>query len=149
MEEFGQTFRVPDSWQAEAVAHLKAGRDVVLHAPTGTGKTFVFELFFSQCGGLATYTVPTRALANDKYAQWLSEGWRVGISTGDRLENPDAPLLVATLETQRERILSGAARGLFVIDEYQLLGDFSRGAAYETAIAALPAEELRNRSRSS
>lgn len=140
MEEFGQTFRVPDSWQAEAVAHLKAGRDVVLHAPTGTGKTFVFELFFSQCGGLATYTVPTRALANDKYAQWLSEGWRVGISTGDRLENPDAPLLVATLETQRERILSGAARGLFVIDEYQLLGDFSRGAAYETAIAALPAD---------
>ena len=112
----------------------------MLHAPTGTGKTFVFELFFSQCGGLATYTVPTRALANDKYAQWLSEGWRVGISTGDRLENPDAPLLVATLETQRERILSGAARGLFVIDEYQLLGDFSRGAAYETAIAALPAD---------
>ena len=139
MEGFGQTFRVPDPWQAEAVAHLRAGRDVVLHAPTGTGKTFVFELFFSRCGGLATYTVPTRALANDKYAQWLSEGWRVGISTGDRLENPDAPLLVATLETQRERILSGAARGLFVIDEYQLLGDSSRGAAYETAVAALPA----------
>lgn len=138
MEEFGQIFRVPDSWQAEAVAHLRAGRDVVLHAPTGTGKTFVFELFISQCGGPATYTVPTRALANDKYAQWLSEGWRVGISTGDRLENPDAPLLVATLETQRERILSGAARGLFVIDEYQLLGDSSRGAAYETAVAALP-----------
>lgn len=111
MEEFGQIFRVPDSWQAEAVAHLRAGRDVVLHAPTGTGKTFVFELFFSQCGGPATYTVPTRALANDKYAQWLSEGWRVGISTGDRLENPDAPLLVATLETQRERILSAPPAG--------------------------------------
>lgn len=90
MEEFGQIFRVPDSWQAEAVAHLRAGRDVVLHAPTGTGKTFVFELFFSQCGGPATYTVPTRALANDKYAQWLSEGWRVGISTatGSKIRTP-------------------------------------------------------------
>ena len=48
MAEFGQTFRVPDFWQAEAVAHLKAGRDVVLHAPTGTGKTFVFESYFAQ-----------------------------------------------------------------------------------------------------
>ena len=48
MEEFGTAFRIPDFWQAEAVAHMKAGRDVVLHAPTGTGKTFVFELFFSQ-----------------------------------------------------------------------------------------------------
>ena len=138
MAEFGQTFRVPDFWQAEAVAHLKAGRDVVLHAPTGTGKTFVFESYFSQYGSRATFTVPTRALANDKYAQWSAEGWRVGISTGDRLENPDAPLLVATLETRRESILSGEMRGLFVIDEYQLLGDESRGAAYETAIAALP-----------
>ena len=90
MEEFGTAFRIPDFWQAEAVAHMKAGRDVVLHAPTGTGKTFVFELFFSQYGGRATYTVPTRALANDKYAQWKSKNWRVGISTGDRLENPDA-----------------------------------------------------------
>ena len=138
MAEFGQTFRVPDFWQAEAVAHLKAGRDVVLHAPTGTGKTFVFESYFAQYGSRATFTVPTRALANDKYAQWSAEGWRVGISTGDRLENPDAPLLVATLETRRESILSGEMRGLFVIDEYQLLGDESRGAAYETAIAALP-----------
>ena len=140
MEEFGTAFRIPDFWQAEAVAHMKAGRDVVLHAPTGTGKTFVFELFFSQYGGRATYTVPTRALANDKYAQWKSKNWRVGISTGDRLENPDAPLIVATLETQRQNILSGKINGLFVIDEYQLLCDESRAAAYETAVAALPSE---------
>lgn len=140
MEEFGTAFRIPDFWQAEAVAHMKAGRDVVLHAPTGTGKTFVFELFFSQYGGRATYTVPTRALANDKYAQWKSKNWRVGISTGDRLENPDAPLIVATLETQRQNILSGKIDGLFVIDEYQLLCDESRAAAYETAVAALPSE---------
>ena len=129
MEEFGTAFRIPDFWQAEAVAHMKAGRDVVLHAPTGTGKTFVFEPFFSQYGGRATYTVPTRALANDKYAQWKSKNWRVGISTGDRLENPDAPLIVATLETQRQNILSGKINGLFVIDEYQLLCDASRAAA--------------------
>lgn len=138
MEGFGQTFRVPDFWQAEAIAHLKAGRDVVLHAPTGTGKTFVFESYFKQYSDKAIYTVPTRALANDKFAQWSADGWRVGIATGDRLENPDAPLVVATLETQRENIFAGNIRGLFVVDEYQLLGDESRGAAYETAIAALP-----------
>ena len=59
---------VPDLWQQEAVQHLRAGRDVVVHAATGAGKTFIFELWSNEGRnpGQAIYTVPTRALANDK-----------------------------------------------------------------------------------
>lgn len=138
MENFGQTFIVPDFWQAEAISSLRNGYDVVLDAPTGAGKTFVFEEFYKSFEGRVVYTVPTRALANDKYEQWRSSGLRVGISTGDRLENEKADLIVATLETQREHILSGRSPDMFVVDEYQLLGDSQRGVAYETAIAMLP-----------
>ena len=36
---------VPDPWQQEAVSALQSGQDVVVHAPTGAGKTLVFELW--------------------------------------------------------------------------------------------------------
>ncbi len=96
---------VPDLWQQEAVSALGKGQDVVVHAPTGAGKTLIFELW-SKMGkpkGKAVYTVPTRALANDKLAEWRARGWPVGIATGDLSENLDAPILTATLETQKSR----------------------------------------------
>ncbi len=66
---------VPDLWQQEAVAALRAGKDVVVQAPTGSGKTLIFELWSKQGKnrGQAIYTVPTRALANDKLAEWRAE----------------------------------------------------------------------------
>ena len=139
MDGFGQSFRIPDFWQAEALKRLREGKDVVLHAPTGAGKTFAFEMFFeNDFNGRAVYTVPTRALANDKYIQWKSRGWRVGIATGDFSLDTDAPLVVATLETQKQRMFSGKFPDLLVIDEYQLLADPLRGANYELAIAMSP-----------
>jgi len=108
MSEFEQAFeglqvnlRLRDLWQQEAVRALRDGEDVVLSAPTGAGKTFVFEnlvendkSFSSQ--KQAVYTVPTRALANDKWQEWKRAGWRVAIATGDLAENLEAPVIVAT-----------------------------------------------------
>src|SRR5262252_2902700 len=76
---------VPDLWQQQAVAALREGKDVVVQAPTGAGKTLIFELWSNQgkSHGQAIYTVPTRALANDKRAEWRARGWDVGIATGD------------------------------------------------------------------
>lgn len=134
---------LPDLWQQDAVRHLKSGADVVIDAPTGAGKTRVFELFLKTPEaarlGQAVYTVPTRALANDKWREWKSLGWNVGIATGDLAENLHAPVLVATLETQRERILSGNAPGFLILDEYQMLADAQRGLNYEMAMALPPA----------
>ncbi|HVR35963.1 MAG TPA: DEAD/DEAH box helicase, partial [Methylomirabilota bacterium] len=131
---------VPDLWQQEAVAALREGKDVMVQAPTGAGKTLIFELWSNQGRnhGQAIYTVPTRALANDKLAEWRARGWNVGIATGDLAENLNAPILVATLETQKNRLIQGDGPALLVVDEYQMIADADRGLNYELAIALAP-----------
>jgi superfamily II DNA/RNA helicase len=137
---FHQNVTVPDLWQQQAVTALREGKDVVVQAPTGSGKTLIFELWSNQGKnrGQAIYTVPTRALANDKLAEWRARGWNVGIATGDLAENLDAPVIVATLETQKSRLIKGDGPVLLVVDEYQMLGDPDRGLNYELAIALAP-----------
>jgi superfamily II DNA/RNA helicase len=131
---------IPDLWQQEAVSALRDGRDVVVQAPTGAGKTLIFELWSNQGRnrGQAIYTVPTRALANDKLAEWRARGWNVGIATGDLSENLSAPVVVATLETQKSRLVKGEGPSLLVVDEYQMIGDPERGLNYELALALAP-----------
>ena len=131
---------VPDLWQQEAVRALQAGKDVVVHAPTGAGKTYIFELLYQSLKGQAVFTVPTRALANDKLAEWRTCGWDVGIATGDLALNLDAKVIVATLETQRSRFLRREGPRLLVVDEYQLIADPVRGVHYELALALAPPE---------
>src|SRR5881296_1652103 len=133
---------VPDLWQQQAVTALRQGKDVVVQAPTGAGKTLIFELWSNQGKnrGQAIYTVPTRALANDKLAEWRARGWDVGIATGDLAENLHAPILVATLETQKRRLIEGDGPALLVVDEYQMLSDLDRGLNYELAIALAPSK---------
>ncbi|MGC4073766.1 MAG: DEAD/DEAH box helicase [Nibricoccus sp.] len=164
-----QKLVLPDAWQARAIAGLKAGRDVVVDAPTGAGKTYVFERWAEQgnFSKRALFTVPTRALANDKYAEWKARGWRVGITTGDVSIDPGAPVIVATLEAVQGLLTRGAdavdkdgvgvakaaepaRRGreagafqLLVVDEYQWIADPHRGNHYEGVILALdPAVQL-------
>jgi len=132
---------VPDLWQQRAVNLLAAEHDVIVDAPTGSGKTYIFELLVEQHAfRRCIYTVPTRALANDKFREWEARGWRVGIETGDLCHNPDAPVIVATLETQKRRLMLGKGPELLVIDEYQMLGDPARGMNYELALALAPPE---------
>jgi superfamily II DNA/RNA helicase len=135
-----QHLTVPDLWQQEAVKALRAGKDVVVHAPTGAGKTYIFEMFQPQLKGQAVFTVPTRALANDKLTEWRERGWDVGISTGDLALRLDAHIVVATLETQRRRFLRREGPQLLVVDEYQMIGDPHRGVNYELALALAPPE---------
>jgi len=145
-----QKLVLPDRWQADAIRALDAGRDVVIDAPTGAGKTYVFERWIEQTNFArrALFTVPTRALANDKYAEWRARGWRVGIITGDVTIDPAAPLIVATLEAVQSQIAAPnplapraddlAPFQLLVVDEYHWLADSARGNHYEGALLAAP-----------
>src|SRR4051794_19539017 len=135
---FGSGLVIPDLWQQEAVRALQQGKDVVVQAPTGSGKTYIFELLYPNLKTQAVFTVPTRALANDKLSEWRARGWDVGISTGDVALNLNAKVVVATLETQRGRFLRGEGPGLLVMDEFQMLGDPMRGVHYELAVALAP-----------
>src|SRR5258707_7944757 len=131
---------IPDKWQQDAVKLLREVLDVVAHAPSGAGKTYIFELLYESLKGQAIYTVPTRALANDKLAEWRARGWDVGISTGDLAENLGARVVVATLETQKGRFLRREGPRLLVVDEYQLLADPVRGMNYELILSLAPPE---------
>jgi hypothetical protein len=111
-----------------------------VQAPTGAGKTYIFELFLPALKGQAVFTVPTRALANDKLAEWQARGWEVGIATGDLAFNLEAKVVVATLETQKGKFLRRLGPRLFVVDEYQMIADPVRGVNYELALALAPPE---------
>ncbi|MDX2226549.1 MAG: DEAD/DEAH box helicase, partial [Verrucomicrobiae bacterium] len=134
-----QNLFIPDPWQVEAVNALREGHDVIVDAPTGSGKTWIFE----KCAALAhfavpsVFTVPTRALANDKFAEWSARGWPVGIITGETVQNAEAPLIVGTLEAVRDLPRHRPDLALFVIDEYQWLAHPQRGNHYEGMIVSL------------
>src|SRR5687768_1920689 len=149
---------LPDRWQALALSALRNGRDVVVDAPTGAGKTYVLVRWAQQTNfsRRALFTVPTRALANDKFAEWRARDWNVGITTGDLCVNPDAPIIVATLEAVQGQIMAAAgvrqsrhlnrrAREmdekpfqLLVVDEYHWLADPQRGNHYEGVLLSAP-----------
>jgi superfamily II DNA/RNA helicase len=160
-----QKLLLPDRWQAQALTALREGRDVIVDAPTGAGKTYVFERWAEQTSFAkrALFTVPTRALANDKFAEWRARDWDVGIMTGDLSVNVDAPIVVATLEAvqglvvesrsplreQRDspRSRAGLRAGsgsspfqLLVVDEYHWLADPHRGNHYEGVLLSAPRE---------
>src|SRR5581483_3747069 len=92
----------PDAFQLEALAALEF-EDVLVTAPTGSGKTWIAREEIRRLleqGKRAWYTTPLKALTNSKYQEFGAEfgSERVGILTGDRKENSDAPLIVGTTE---------------------------------------------------
>jgi hypothetical protein len=76
-----------------------------------------FAIWLAQRNGLrAIYTAPVKALSNQKYRDLRARhgDTRVGLLTGDIVENPAAPILVMTTEIYRNMLLEGsrAAREL-------------------------------------
>jgi superfamily II RNA helicase len=138
----------PDPFQLEALAAL-ALEDVLVTAPTGSGKTWIAREGIRRLldsGKRAWYTTPLKALTNSKYQEFGDEFGkeRVGILTGDRKENSDAPLIVGTTEIFRNQLFDAMRGGhdvrtdLVVIDEAHYLGDQDRGHVWEEAIILTP-----------
>ena len=136
-----------DEWQQEAYDALVAGQNVIVDAPTTSGKTRVVEAFFQDNihhpSFRAAYTTPVKSLSNDKVREFraMFGAGRVGIATGDIKENLAAPIVVATLESYRNSLLGtepDLARSLVVFDEYHFLQDMSRGSAWEESIILTP-----------
>src|SRR6266481_9448415 len=98
----------PDPFQLEALAALEF-EDVLVTAPTGSGKTWIAREAIRRLienGRRAWYTSPLKALTNSKYQEFGDEFGpeRVGILTGDRKENSDAPLIIGTTEIYRNQL---------------------------------------------
>lgn len=142
--------------QQEALpAVLHSSANVVVSAPTASGKTALAELAICKTlhqDGRVVFIAPLRALTNEKEQEWErfeSLGYSVYVVTGERDLNParaiNADVLVMTPEK-----LDSATRtkdsprydfvneiDCCVIDEVQLLDSDRRGSVLEVTISRL------------
>lgn len=139
---------VPDDFQIEALEAIET-QDVLVTAPTGSGKTWIAREEIRRLlerGMRAWYTTPLKALTNSKYTEFSLEfgAENVGILTGDRKENTNAPLIVGTTEIYRNQLFDALRQGeqvgtdFVILDEAHYLADEDRGHVWEEAIILSP-----------
>jgi superfamily II DNA/RNA helicase len=97
-----------------------AEQGLLVCAPTGTGKTLIAEAALFEAlhtRKRAYYTTPLVALTDQKLVEMQEAAVRwgfspddVGLVTGNRRVNPDAPILVVVAEILFNRLLSSHAR---------------------------------------
>ena len=138
----------PDSFQQEALGLIK-DFDVLVSAPTGAGKTWIaseaIHLYLTN-NMRVWYASPLKALSNSIYQQFSREFGpsMCGILTGDRKENPDAPVIVGTTEILRNQLYDAMHEGidigsdLVILDEAHYLSDPDRGVVWEEVLIYLP-----------
>ena len=119
-----------DQFQIDAVESINKDFNVLVVAPTGSGKTFIAEQAiekYTKQNQNVIYTTPIKALSNQKYNDFLDLGIDTGLLTGDRTISPDSELIVATTEILRNMIYANDKRlekiGLIVLDEVHYLSD--------------------------
>jgi replicative superfamily II helicase len=136
-------------------AVLDTGENVVVSAPTASGKTAIAEVAICRtlaAGGTALFLAPLRALTNEKEREWerFEElGYSVYVVTGERDLNPRraerADILVMTPEKADSATRKHDSRryafvsdvDCCVIDEVHLLDSETRGSVLEVTISRL------------
>lgn len=132
-------------------AWFESEQGVLVCAPTGTGKTLIAEAALFEAlhtGRAAYYTTPLIALTEQKFqemqdraVEWGFRREDVGLVTGSRKVNPDAPVLVVVAEILLNRLLnrfdfSGVTA--CVMDEFHNFAEVDRGIVWELSLGMLP-----------
>ncbi|HWP09745.1 MAG TPA: DUF3516 domain-containing protein [Polyangiaceae bacterium] len=132
--------------QEEAVLALMTGSHVIVHTPTGSGKSLIATAAHFKTlaeGGRSFYTCPIKALVSEKFFALCRElgPERVGMMTGDATVNRDASIICCTAEILanialregRDAVLSSV-----VMDEFHYFSDKERGVAWQVPLLTLP-----------
>ncbi len=150
--ENGEAF-TPDIFQKASGINLLKGNDVLVTAPTGTGKTAIAHFAINKNlaqNGRTLYTTPLKALSNEKFKsfQKIYGDENVGIMTGDTKINTNAPIVIMTTEIYRNMVFGDYMEGrpseglkgvkTVIFDELHYLGDIDRGGVWEQAIMFTP-----------
>ena len=141
--------------QEEALlAWFMSDKGVMVCTPTGTGKTLIAQAALFEAlhtGSQVYYTTPLIALSEQKFreTQELARSWgfppeRIGLVTGNRKVNPQAPVLVVVAEILLNRLLHPenfdfASVSAVVMDEFHSFSDLERGIVWELSLGFLPA----------
>lgn len=125
---------------------------LLVSAPTGMGKTLIAEAALFEAlvtRRTAYYTTPLIALTDQKFRELQDkvEAWGfhaddVGLLTGNRRINPDAPIKVVVAEILLNHLLSHEVDfthvDSVVMDEFHWFNDRERGFVWELALTFLP-----------
>jgi helicase len=147
-------FLLPIQEKAIVKHNVLGGKNVIIFAPTSSGKTLVGEIVsvhYAMAKKRALYLVPMKALAEEKYHHFKDTYGELGIktiiSTHDRkeydqdLERKEFHIAVVVFEklnallVKNPNLLEGI--GLAVIDELQMMGDDTRGAGLELLLTKI------------
>jgi superfamily II RNA helicase len=134
------------SHQEEALIEIVSGANVILSAPTGSGKSLVATgAHFTALArdDRTFYTAPIKALVSEKFFALCDVFGpdEVGMMTGDGSVNPEAQIICCTAEVLANIALrdGGAADvGQVVMDEFHFYADPDRGWAWQVPLIELP-----------
>ena len=136
-----------DDFQVEALDAVDEHVNLLVSAPTGSGKTLVATYAVGRTlerGERSFYTTPLKALSNQKYHELRTRfgDAHVGLLTGDVSINRSAEVIVMTTEVLRNMLLTEsqhlASLGLVVLDEVHYLQDPFRGGVWEEVLILTP-----------
>lgn len=151
-------------FQKWAIYSIVNGKDTMVCAPTGSGKTLPAEFaikYFTDMGKKVIYTSPIKALSNEKFYNFQKKFPNIsfGLLTGDNKFNPDAQVIIATTEIllntlQKQKCIENNILdknklnldfdldvskdvGVVVFDEIHYINDPDRGHVWEKSIMFL------------
>src|SRR6185436_2496827 len=89
--------------QEDAILALMSGANVIVHTPTGSGKSLIATAVHFKAiseGRRSYYTCPIKALVSEKFLALCRElgPERVGMMTGDATVNREAKVICCTAE---------------------------------------------------
>jgi superfamily II DNA/RNA helicase len=135
-----------DDFQIKAFDAISNNINVLVSAPTGSGKTLVAEYAIdwakkNNLNSKIIYTCPIKSLCNEKFRDlnltWSPLSYSVGLMTGDIIINPDADIIVMTTEVLLNLFLSKKENlnpKVIIFDEVHYINDDSRGHVWEKCI---------------